>query len=117
KLAVTIGRQGRLAEMEPLCREEFALQRKLRPYDCLEVASALNNLGYLLRLQGKLADAETNLLEAVAMHRKITGNTERGLALINLAKVFQLEGKLAEAATTYRELLAMLRKNAEAAGA
>ena len=103
--------------METLCREELALQRKLRPYDCLELASALNNLGNLLRLQGKLADAETNLLESVAMHRRITGNTERGLTLNNLAIVFTREGKLAEAEATYGELLPVLRKDAEGGGA
>jgi len=83
---------GRLAEMEPLCREELALQRKLRAYDCLRGGQRAEQPGLFCSFNNTSWPMRDHLLESVAMHRRITGNTERGLALINLAKVFQLEG-------------------------
>ena len=88
------------------------MQRKLHTNGCIELASALNNLGYVLLHQDNLAEAETILRETVAMKGRLPANepAERSLSLNNLAKVFQLEGKLTEAETTYREALARQRK-------
>jgi tetratricopeptide (TPR) repeat protein len=84
------------------------LQTKDRP----EFADTLLELGCVLRDEGKRAEAETNLTEAVAMRRRLFGNEHPDLAnsLHFLAEVWFRQGKVVEAETASREALAIHSK-------
>jgi Tfp pilus assembly protein PilF len=68
-----------------MLREALEIWRKTLPADHVNIGATLNNLGVNLHLQGKFADAEPALREAVEMGRR--GTDERQLAprLGNLA--------------------------------
>ena len=76
-----------------------------------KVASPLNNLGYVLQAEGKLAEAETCFREALSIAEATPGfdPERRAIFLRNLAVALPAEGKAAEAEANAREALAIFR--------
>jgi tetratricopeptide (TPR) repeat protein len=74
-----------------------------------DVATSLNNLGYLLQVQGKAAEAEPYYRDALAMRQRLFKGDHRDVAqsLNNLGGLLQHQGKAAEAEPYYRAALAM----------
>jgi tetratricopeptide (TPR) repeat protein len=111
-----------LDEAESLTRQALAMHRKLRGNDSLEEAAALHNLGDISRhrsltvtgneRQRKLAEAETNLRQALAINRRWLGadSDEVAWTLYALHLVLQLQGRLAEAENIGRDALAIFQK-------
>ena len=69
-------------------------------------------LASILRNQGKPADAEPLVREALAIRKKLLGNEHLNVArsLDTLAAVLKEQGKLAEAEATQREAQAIRAK-------
>jgi serine/threonine protein kinase len=110
-----------LDESESLTRQALAMHRKLRGNDSLEEAAALHNLGDISRhrsltvtgneRQSKLAEAETNLRQALAINRRwLADSDEVAWTLYALHLVVQLEGRITEAESICREALAIFQK-------
>ena len=68
-------------------------------------ARSLNNLGRVLRDEGKLDGVEAIQREALALMRRSLGNEHREVAVFrsNLALTLRDQGKLAEAETMFHE--------------
>jgi tetratricopeptide (TPR) repeat protein len=66
----------------------------------------MGNLSYLLRAQGKLAEAEPDSREALAIRRRVLGNEHPKTlnAIINFGVLLMDQGKLAEAEPYCREV-------------
>src|SRR5205823_3788150 len=82
----------------------------------LLVAAQLDRLGTALRQQGKLAEAEPLILQALAMRREVLGTNALPVArsLNNCALLLKEESKLGEAEAMLREsleILAILARN------
>ena len=99
---------------EELSRKELAIRRALQPTDTLETASALNNLGIFVMLQGRLEEAASLLTEDVDMVRRLAGDRHPELAkgLENLGNVYYRLGNydrtlelLGQVITIRREVL------------
>jgi serine/threonine-protein kinase len=76
------------------------------------IAMVVKELGELLILEGKFAEAEMLYRENLARQRKLYGDENAQVALCARGLVFVLfkQGKLSEAETTSREALPMIRK-------
>ena len=74
------------AAAEELARTALAIRRELTPTDTMDTASAVNNLGILVLLQGRPDDAVPVLEEAVELTRRVGGDRhpEHARALENL---------------------------------
>jgi len=70
QLALSLHKQGKYAEAEPLAREALAMRRERTPSGSPGLAGALQNLGGLLREQGKIAEAESCYREALEIRLK-----------------------------------------------
>jgi tetratricopeptide (TPR) repeat protein len=70
QLGLSLMRQGKYAEAEPIAHETEALCRKLAPLGDPLLAGALYHVGFLFRAQGKHAEAEPYLREALEIQRK-----------------------------------------------
>jgi len=75
-------------------------------------AELLSTLGTVYNDLGQYAQAEGMHREALAMRKKLVGDTQPDVAtsLQGLARALQYQGKRVEAETLYREALAMRRK-------
>jgi serine/threonine protein kinase/Flp pilus assembly protein TadD len=70
QLALSLTRQGRYAEAEPVAQECVSECREHAPAGDPQLALALCNLGALFRSQSKYAEAEPYLREALTIQRK-----------------------------------------------
>jgi serine/threonine protein kinase/tetratricopeptide (TPR) repeat protein len=70
QLALSLTRQRKYAEAEPIHRECIELGRKQAPSGSPDLAYALYNFGALLRDQGKQAESEPYFREALEIQRK-----------------------------------------------
>jgi DNA-binding winged helix-turn-helix (wHTH) protein/tetratricopeptide (TPR) repeat protein len=73
-------------------------------------ATALNDLGIVIRKQGDLAGARTKFEESTADFRQIGDENGLGGALTNLGEVYRAEGDLGRAEGVYREALEIFQK-------
>jgi serine/threonine protein kinase len=98
-----LGDYGKAESME---RASLAMARKAFGNEHRNVATALIYLGYILYIEGKLAEAETVAREGLAMQRKLRVATAdyRG-GLNTLALILSSGGKPTEAELLYREAL------------
>jgi serine/threonine protein kinase/Tfp pilus assembly protein PilF len=103
-----LGQYGKAEEMH---RGARAIQGKA-PGKRSDIATSLHDLALVLKDQGKLAEAEALLRQALSIRRKLLGNEHKDVALCmnSLAHVLRSEGKLAEAETLHRQALAMQEK-------
>ena len=74
-----------------------------------DLATAMNNLGFLYKAQGKLAAAEPLYKDALAMKKRLFKGDHPDVAtgLNNLASLYQAQGKLADAEPLLKDALAM----------
>eukprot|EP00964_Phaeocystis_antarctica_P147706 scaffold114369_cov55-Phaeocystis_antarctica.AAC.1 len=105
--------QGRLAEAEPLQREQLAADRAEDGDRGDTTLASLGNLAINLLQQGKLTEAEPLFREAVAAEREVSGNDDVATmqSAGSLGKVLLAQGKLAEAEPLLVEAVAWHRKN------
>ncbi|WP_298367705.1 tetratricopeptide repeat protein [Azospirillum sp.] len=105
-------RAGRYPAAVPLLTEALAIREKALGPDHPDTALSLNNLGYLYRAQGKLADAAPLYTRALAIREKALGSDhpDTALSLNNLAYLYRAQGKLADAAPLYTRALAITEK-------
>ena len=71
------------------------------------IATALHNIGALLRGQGKLKEALTHLQRALDIHRRLDRPINLGRSLFGVAFTLARLGRLEEAEARYREALAL----------
>jgi eukaryotic-like serine/threonine-protein kinase len=111
--------QGKLSEAEPLLLSAYeGLNERtdvLSPGEKAELlqkaAQRVKELCDTLETDGKLAEAEAVLREAVVINRKSRGS-DQGLA-VRLVKVLHRQGKTTEAEVAFREAVESFRKSAE----
>jgi len=92
--------------------ERLAIFRKAHGSDHDDVATALNNLAYILHRKGDLASAEPLFREALAIYRRKLGEEHPDVATGagNLGRVLQGKGDLAGAESLFRQALAVRRR-------
>ena len=97
---------------EELTRNELRIRRAVDGGDSMDTASALDNLGIYLMLQGRLDEAAPLIEESAAMIRKLGGNRhpELARALENLGNVYFLRGEYDRTEAVLGEVLAMRRE-------
>jgi tetratricopeptide (TPR) repeat protein len=115
KLMETIGKVytslGLLDQAVPLLERSVAQRRSLADPAQDEIASSLDNLGYVLALKSELEPAETAYVEALEARRAIYGESHPLVAdtLTGLAYVKTLAGEFETAEALLREALEMRR--------
>jgi len=77
-----------------------------------DIAIQLNNLAYLYRAAGRLADAEPLLKEALGITERALGREHPDIAisLNSLARLYRASGRYAEAASALKEAIAISEK-------
>jgi len=97
---------------EELARKELRIRRAIDGGDSMDTASALDNLGIFIMLQGRLDEAAPLIEEAVALTRKLGGDhhPELARALENLGNVYFLRGDYDRTLEVLEEVLAMRRE-------
>jgi serine/threonine protein kinase/tetratricopeptide (TPR) repeat protein len=122
ELGLVLQKQGKMAEGDEMRHEALAIQTKLlgtEPPGAVEspdqIADKLRSQGELadfLRQQGKLAEAEATLREAVSIQRQRLGNEHPNMPVLleKLANVLGEEKKLEESGVLLREALTLRRK-------
>jgi tetratricopeptide (TPR) repeat protein len=103
--------KAKLNEAEALAQEVLARRIKLFGSEDMSVGKSLNNLGIVLSLQGKSAEAEAAIRRAMVILKKIPveGNPELCWSYRCLAITLEHAGRLAEAEAAYREGLELTR--------
>ena len=104
--------QVKYAEVEPRYRSELAIREKKYGSEHPFVATSLNNLALVLKMQGKYSEAEPLYRRALAIREKQLGKEHPLVAtsLNNLALLLKMQGKYAEAEPLYRHALAIREK-------
>ncbi len=100
--------RGAYTAAESLSRVSLEWQKKLKPYNGSEVATALDNLSRAIEHQGRLEEAMNVKLEALDLRRKETDSTSMaGLpyTLNNLSVSYTYLGDFDKAAELAREAL------------
>jgi serine/threonine-protein kinase len=112
RLAISLHRQARYGEAEPLLRELLARAERLG--DEVEVASVLSNYGNLERQTGDYQTAAAMLERGVALSGRVGDLDSRHLAttLNNLGLVYWRQQRLRAAVAAFSRALAIHRKNA-----
>ncbi len=116
--AVQAHRKGQLAEATKAAREALAIARQLYPTAEYpdghpDLATSLNNLGFLLWSQRKFPEAEPLFREALAMRQRLyarSDHPELARSLNNLGVLLRDQEKYAEAEPFYHAALAMERR-------
>ena len=104
--------QGNLEQAELRLREALALRwRVLGREPHPHLAENLNNLALVVMTAGNHAEAESLYRDALAMNRRLYGEShpEVALSLGELGALYRNRGDLANAEARYREALAMQR--------
>lgn len=109
---------GRLDEAAKAFTESLTIARKLYPQADYPVghghlADSMGGLGLVLRLQGKYAEAERLLRDALATWRRLYPNEAHknvATGLNNMASLLHDKGALSEAESTFREALSMRQR-------
>ncbi len=110
-LADGYDRLGLYAEAEPLAREALAERRRLLGDKHVDVASALNMVGWIMHERGKSKDAELVLKEAVELRRSAGPRYRVDLSrsLNDLGVVYNALTRYAEAESVLTEALEIRR--------
>ena len=110
--ALELYRAGRYAEAEALIRESLAILREQLGADHPDVATSLNNLAALYRVQGRYGEAEPFHQQSLTIRREQLGADHPAVAtsLNNLAALYQDQGRYVEAEPLYQESLAIRRE-------
>jgi tetratricopeptide (TPR) repeat protein len=97
---------------EELTRKEIDIKRALQGAESLDFASALNNLGIFVMLQGRLEEAATILEDSLAMNRRVAGDTHPEVARVleNLGNVYYRMGRYDRTLEMLGEVIAIRRQ-------
>jgi serine/threonine protein kinase len=106
------GDQSKLAEAESACRAGLAIRRNRLGNNSDEVAWALKTLNIVLEDEGKPAEAEAVIREALAIHLKNHGedHPSAGMDYCDLGWSLAGQNKLDEAVINYRRGLDILER-------
>ncbi len=111
-IAITYKGLGMYELAVPLQQAALATQREALGADHAATLSSLNNMGSLLRRQGKLEQAMPYYADSLARKRRTLGNDHREtlLSINNMALLLDLMGRPDDAERYYREALAGNRR-------
>ncbi len=123
-LAALYNSQGRYTEAEPLLLEALEMRKQLlgsshpdftnslNHLAYLSVANSLNHLAYLYNSQGRYAEAEPLLLQALEIDKQLLGSSHPDVAmsLNNLAALYNSQGRYTEAEPLLLEALEMRKQ-------
>jgi CHAT domain-containing protein/Tfp pilus assembly protein PilF len=113
---------GKYQDATKLAEQALTMRRRLYPKKEYpdghpDLATNLNNLGFLLQAQGEYAQAEPFLRDALAIYQRLypkdhypDGHPDLAGSLNNLGFLLQERGEYAQAEPLYRDALAMSRK-------
>jgi tetratricopeptide (TPR) repeat protein len=124
KKVIELYNAGRYADAIPIAQQVLAIREKALGRDQPNVATSLNNLAELYRLQGRYGDAEPLYQRSSAIFEKALGRDHPYVAnsLNNLAELYRSQGRYADAEPLHRRALAarsepsQCRKLAEQSG-
>ena len=102
---------GEWENAEEIDREAERLASLIK--DAQSLARAGRALGWLLRKQGKYADAEERLVRALEDYRNLGDSAGVSNVLADIGEIYRLQGKYAEARAYYDESLDLAEKIAE----
>lgn len=74
---------GQTGQALTLARELFDYSRKAYGRKHKRTANALNNLGFILMMEGKLDEAESSLLAGLELGEKVYGKSSREVGFVN----------------------------------
>ncbi|MGB6013701.1 MAG: tetratricopeptide repeat protein, partial [Nodosilinea sp.] len=103
---------GRYDEAEPFLQEALQIRQTALGPDHPDVATSLNNLAELYRLQGRYGESEPLHQEALSIRRQQLGDRHPAVAtsLSNLALLHLDQGRYEEAEPLHQESLAIRRE-------
>jgi eukaryotic-like serine/threonine-protein kinase len=103
---------GRYDDALVLQERALAIRRRVLGEDHPDTMSSINDIGYLLQAQGKLAESEVYRKEGLEKRLRVLGREHPHTlqSMSNMGTLFRFQGKLDEAETLYREVLAMRRR-------
>jgi CHAT domain-containing protein/tetratricopeptide (TPR) repeat protein len=109
---VKLYQNGRYADAIPIAERALEVAAKTIGPNDPRVATALNNLAELYRVQGKYSDAEPLYKRSLEITEKALGKNHPHVAysLNNLALLYQAQGKYSEAEPLYQRSLAIKGK-------
>ncbi len=104
--------QGQFNQSVIIAEQILELAPSVYQGDHPNIATSLNNLGYLYQSQGKLSQAEPLYQQALAMLQRLFEDDHPNVAssLNNLAELYRSQGKLSEAEPLCQQALAMLQR-------
>src|SRR5919199_927061 len=110
--AVQLYHEGQYSQAVSLTEEALELARQVWGEEHPNIATSLNNLAVLYKLQGSLAEVEPLYQEALAMRQRLFPGDYPDVAesLNNLAGLYESQGRLKAAEPLYEEALAMRKR-------
>jgi tetratricopeptide (TPR) repeat protein len=110
--AVQLYHEGQYSQAVSLAEEALELARQVWGEEHPNIATSLNNLAVLYKLQGSLAEVEPLYQEALAMRKRLfpTHHPDVATSLNNLAFLYKSQGRLAQAEPLLEEALAMSKR-------
>jgi tetratricopeptide (TPR) repeat protein len=112
---VLLENEGRNNEAEDLFKRALDLQEQAAAAKRPDLAAALSffELGNLYRGEGRLADYESALQQALSLQERVLGlrNQALALTLLTLGDVHREEGKCADAEPVYRRAVEIQEAN------
>jgi non-specific serine/threonine protein kinase/serine/threonine-protein kinase len=96
----------------PLQESALATRRRVLGEKHPSTLTSINNMGFLLQAQGKLAEAEPYFREGLEKFRRVLGaeHPDTLASINNMGDLLQAQGKLAEAEPYFRESLEKSRR-------
>src|SRR5262249_42748545 len=96
-------------ESEPLFKKALAIYEKVAGAESPPVATLLNNLGQVYKVEGREADAEPLIKRSLAIREKVLGASHPDVArsLNNLGDLYQRQRRFAEAEPLFKRALAI----------
>jgi CHAT domain-containing protein/Tfp pilus assembly protein PilF len=103
---------GQYTEAIPLAQRALAINEKALGPEHFAVATDLNTLAVLYRVQGRFAEAEPLFKRALMIREKALGPDDSyvGESLNNLAALYDLQGRYAEAEPLFKRALTVREK-------
>ena len=107
-LGVTLSRQGKFSEAEPLQRRVYAQSTQCHGRESVEAVKCCVNLSTTLMRQGKYAEAETLCQDMLAVRGRVGGDEDRKVFFLwnNLCGALLSQDKVPEAERLSLKLLA-----------
>ena len=110
--AVQLYHEGQYSQAVSLAEESLELARQVWGEEHPNIATSLNNLAVLYKLQGSLAEVEPLYQEALAMRKRLFSGDHPDVAqsLDSLAGFYESQGRLDAAESLCEEALAMRKR-------